>query len=84
MKTGLSAFRGNKRHDGDDACAFDCDSQFSLMTGAISRDSSWHNFTALRDKIIENDRVFIIKFNIGVRAEAAEFLSVEKFLLGRT
>ncbi len=84
MKIFLSAFRSDKRHDGDGACAFDRDSQFSLMTGAITRDSSGHDFTALRDKIIENDRVFIINFNIGVRAEAAEFLSVEKFLLGRT
>lgn len=84
MKTGLPAFRGNKRHDGDGACAFDRDGQFSLMTGAISSDSPGHNFTAFRDKIIENDRIFVIKFNIGVRAEAAEFLSVEKFLLGRT
>ena len=84
MKIGLSAFSGDKRHDGDGACSFDRDGQFSLMTGAITRDSSGHNFAALCDKVIENDRIFIINFNIGVRAEAAEFLSVEKFLLGRT
>lgn len=83
-ENGLPAFRRDKRHDGDGACTFDRDSQFSLMTGAVSRDSSGHNLTPLRDKIIEDDRVFIINFNIGVRAEAAEFLSVEKFLLGRT
>jgi len=83
-KIRLPAFRRDKRHDGDGACAFDCDSQFSLMSGAIARDSSGHDFTAFRDKIIENHRVLIINLNIRVRAEAAELLSVKKFLLGRT
>jgi hypothetical protein len=54
------------------------------MTGAITRNSSGHDFAALRNKIIENDGVFIINFNIGVRAEAAEFLSVKKLSLRRT
>lgn len=54
------------------------------MTGTITRNSSGHDFAALRNKIIENDGVFIINFNIGVRAEAAEFLSVEKLSLRRT
>ena len=84
MNIGLSAFRSDKRHDGDGARALDRNRQFSLMTGAIPRDSSGHDFTALRDKVIENDRILIVNFNIRVRTEAAEFLSVEKFLLGRT
>lgn len=84
MKIGLPAFCGDVWHNGDGACAFDRDSQFPLMSGAITRDSSGHNFTAFCDKIIKDDRIFIINFNIGVRAEAAEFLSVKKFLLGRT
>ena len=54
------------------------------MVRAVPRNSSGHDFTALRDEVIENDRVLVINFNIGVRAEAAEFLSVEKLLLGRT
>lgn len=84
VKIGLSAFRSNKRHNGDRARAFDRNGQFSLMTRAITRNSSGHNFATFGNKIIEDDRVFIINFNIGVRAETAEFLSMEKFFLRRT
>ena len=54
------------------------------MSGAVTRDSSGHDLAAFRDKVIQNDRIFEIDLNIGVRAEPAEFFSVEKFLLGRT
>lgn len=83
-KSFLSAFRGDKRHDRDGAGALNGHRQFSLVTGAVTGDSSGHDFAALCDKITENDRVFIVNFNIGVRAETAEFLSVEKFLISRT
>jgi hypothetical protein len=84
LKFSLSAFRGNKRHDCDGAGALDGNGQFSLVTGAIAGDSSGHNLAAFCDKITEDYRVFIINFNIGVRAESAEFLSVKKFLVSRT
>jgi hypothetical protein len=80
----LSAFRSDKRHDGDGSGALNGYSQFSLVAGAITGDSSGHDFASFRDKIVENHRVFIVNFYIGVRTEAAEFLSVEKSLLGRT
>jgi hypothetical protein len=80
----LSAFRVYEGHDSDRACAFDRDGQLPLMVGAIARDPSGHNFASFRYEVIENDRIFVVNFNIGVRAEAAEFSSVEKFLLVRT
>ena len=77
----LSSFARDERHDGDCASAFDGDGQLSLVTGAITRDSSGHNFPTLCDKIIQDHRVFIVNFDIGIRAEAAKFLSVKKSLL---
>jgi hypothetical protein len=84
LKFNLSAFRGNKRHDCDRTGALDGNGQLSLVTGAISGNSSGHDLAAFGDKITEDYRVFIINFNIGVRAESAEFLSVKKFLVSRT
>jgi len=84
LEKSLPAFRGDKRHDGDCAGAFNCNSQFSLMLGTVSRDSAGHDLAALRDEVVEDHRVFEVDLNIGVRAEPAEFFSVEKFLLGRT
>jgi hypothetical protein len=84
LKVYLSAFRGNKRHNCDSAGALDGNGQLSLVTCAIAGNSSGHNLAAFCDKITEDYRVFIINFNIGVRAESAEFLSVKKFLVSRT
>ncbi len=80
----LSAIGHDKRHDGDGARAFNGDGQFSLMFGAVARDAAGHDLAALSDKVVENHRILIINFNIGVRAEPAEFFSVKKSFLGRT
>lgn len=80
----LSAFRCDKRHDRDGAGALNRDGQFSLVSGAVARNSAGHDFAAFRNKVIQNDRIFEIDLDIRVRAEPAEFFSVEKFLLGRT
>lgn len=80
----LPAFRVDKRHDRNGACALDRERQFPLMIGAIARDSSWHDFTAFSYKIIEDNRILVVNFNVGVRAETTEFSSVEKFSLVRT
>jgi len=77
----LSSFACDERHDGDRAGTFDGDGQLSLVTGAIACDSSGHNFSAFRNKIIQDHRIFVVNFYIGIRAEAAKFLSVEKSLL---
>jgi len=80
----LSAFRRDKRHDGDGSGALDRHGQFALMLGAVSGDAARHDFSAFRHEITQNHGVFIVDLDIGVRAEPAEFLSVKEFFLRRT
>jgi hypothetical protein len=80
----LPAFGCDKRHNGDRTGPFDGDRQFSLMFGTVSCDSTRHDLATFRNEIVENDRIFIVDFDIGVRTESTEFLSVKKFFLGRT
>jgi hypothetical protein len=72
----LPAFRRDKRHNGDGTRSLYGDCQFSLMIGTISSNSSGHDFSTLRDEVVENDRVFVINFNVGVRAEPADLPAV--------
>jgi hypothetical protein len=78
----LSSFSGDKRHYRDHSSAFYCYGQFPLMAGAITGYSTRHNLASLGNKIIENSRIFVINLYIGIRAKAAEFLSMKKLFLG--
>jgi hypothetical protein len=78
----LFAVSRHKRHDRNHPGAFDRQSQFPLMACAIACYSARHDFSTFGHKIIENGRIFIINLYIGIRAKAAEFLSVKKLLLG--
>jgi len=52
------------------------------MIGAVAGNSSGHNFTALRDKIIENDRVLIIDLTLESVQNRQNFFLWKNFFWG--
>jgi hypothetical protein len=81
-ETNLFTVSRYKRHNCDHPGAFNSQSQFSLMAGAVACYSARHNLAAFGYKIIENGGIFIINLYIRILAKAAKFLSVKKLLLG--
>jgi len=69
-------------HDRNLPGAFNRQSQFTLMRSAVSGNPARHNLAPFGHKIIENRGIFIINLYIGIRAKAAEFLSVKNFFWG--
>lgn len=69
-------------HDRNLPGAFNRQSELSLMGSAVPCNPSRHDLTPFGYEIIENSGIFIVDFDIGIRAEPAKFLSVKKLFLG--
>lgn len=56
----ISAFGNDKRQQSDCSGSLDGQCQFTLMDGAIPRNSAGHDFSAFRDEVSQRHGIFII------------------------
>lgn len=70
-----------KGKNGDVASPFDGDRHLSLMLGAVPRDPSGDDFSALCDEIPKDFWVLIVDFQFLVRTESTDLAPHKRFFL---
>jgi hypothetical protein len=65
--------------EGDGSGAFNFHSQFALMFGTGSRNTTRDYFTPFRYKHSQGTRIFVVDCQVTVRAKTTDFASMEYF-----
>lgn len=75
------SFGYDKGQQGNRPRPLDCNGQFPLVFGAVSRNAPRHDLASLRCKFPQCLRIFVFDLYIRIGAESAEFSSMKKLLL---